>query len=353
MVFLLQPRPIMADRNLKPVAPSLLSDPAFSTDPSAHPYAVRTSHEPWLSSPPAGHPKLKSKSRRRRSGDDSASDSEPFHIIPPPNSPVNFGLQNTTPFSVPQRVVTETVGPHSQSTSALTTAAEPLSARQSHPNLSPAPITTAPPPATPRRRRITLMTILKRRATQQPQSTASANSVPRKALNSSKSLSNKSDVTRTLAQPNRMSNEGFPPNPVTLGNSVPSMPSTIHPTPTQRVVDIPANRLENLDRIDELDETNPWGIGFHHGGPYEAAVEAIRGKGNKVFPGHGSYNRGAPHFNDNVHLSLSNLHPLLTSSLGLFPSSGNWLVSESIAWSDSPEKLPSALYHSSTATPKL
>lgn len=356
MVFLLQPRPIMlAER--KPVAPTLLSDPAFSTDPSAHPYAVRTTHEPWLSSPPPGHPTLNSKSRRRRSGDDPASDSEPFHIIPPPNSPVNFAPQSTTPFSVPHHVVTETVGTHSQSTSSLTTAAEPLSeSKQSHhwqPNLSPAPITTAPTPATPRRR-ITLMTILKRRSTQQPQSVASVNSIPRKALTSSKSLSNKADVTRIHAKPNRVSNEEvIPPKPVTLGNSMPPIPSTMHPTTTYRVVDIPTNRLENLDRIDELDETNPWGIGFHHGGPYEAAAEAIRGKVQKVFPGHGSYNRGAPHSNDNVDLSLPNLHRLLTSLLGLFSSSGNGLVFEFIAWSDSPKKLSTALYPSFTASTKL
>jgi hypothetical protein len=69
-----------------------------------------------------------------------------------------------------------------------------------------------------------------------------------------------------------------------------------------RPTDIPTNRQENLDRIDELDETNPWGIALHHGGPYEAAVQAIRGKEQVVFPGHGSYNRGVPQSHDNVSL---------------------------------------------------
>ena len=35
-------------------------------------------------------------------------------------------------------------------------------------------------------------------------------------------------------------------------------------------------RNRDLDRIDELDETSPWGVSLHHGGPYEAAVQAIR-----------------------------------------------------------------------------
>ncbi|KAJ3505469.1 hypothetical protein NLJ89_g7397 [Agrocybe chaxingu] len=36
------------------------------------------------------------------------------------------------------------------------------------------------------------------------------------------------------------------------------------------------SRLQDLDKIDELDETNPWGISLHHKGPYEAAVQAIK-----------------------------------------------------------------------------
>jgi hypothetical protein len=39
------------------------------------------------------------------------------------------------------------------------------------------------------------------------------------------------------------------------------------------------SRLRELDRIDELDETDPFGTGLHHKGPYEA-ISAILGGGN-------------------------------------------------------------------------
>lgn len=300
---------MLAER--KPVAPSLLSDPAFSTDPSAHPFAV-ASHEPWLSSPPAGHPTLKSKTRRKRPAMDDTSDSEPIHIIPPPNSPVNFpdvpqSLRTTT-FALPNdRLDTSAVPrlePHSQSS----TAAE--SSVLSHHELSPATPPTRLPATS--KRRITLMTLLKRRSSQQPQSSDSANLKPQRASTWLKSASiRSSDLSRPPpslpdTKPSFMNIEKqvIPPRPTTLGTSTPATvptPSTAQLTAKQRITDIiSSNRHDNLDRIDELDETNPWGIGFHHGGPYEAAVQAIRGKEKTVFPGHGSYNRGVPLLDDNV-----------------------------------------------------
>lgn len=37
-----------------------------------------------------------------------------------------------------------------------------------------------------------------------------------------------------------------------------------------------SGRTSELDKIDELDETNPWGVALHHGGPYEAALKVIK-----------------------------------------------------------------------------
>lgn len=312
----MQPKPIMpAER--QPVAPSLLSDPAFSTDPYAHPFYAVTSHEPWLSSPPAGHPTLKSKSRRRPPADDVASDSEPFHLIPPPNSPVNVpeGPQHPIVFVVPNDVLGTGPGPepHSQHLPSPTTAAEPASGQshqESYQSPTPPPPPTAHPPASPKRR-ITLMTLLKRRSSHQPQSSASANPKLRKASTLSKPVPNNSDVTRppiSLPETNpNVESQLLPPRPSTLGTSTPAtvpMPSNGQPAPKRRPTDIPPNRQENLDRIDELDETNPWGVALHHGGPYEAALQAIRGDGKVVFPGHGSYNRGVLQSHDNVGLSI-------------------------------------------------
>ena len=55
-----------------------------------------------------------------------------------------------------------------------------------------------------------------------------------------------------------------------------SLPSIVTGSSTGRRHDVPSNRTKDLDRIDELDETNPWGISLHHGGPYEAASQALR-----------------------------------------------------------------------------
>jgi hypothetical protein len=101
----------------------------------------------------------------------------------------------------------------------------------------------------------------------------------------------------------------LPERPVTLGTSMPA--ATPVPSPLangsstaakRRVTDTPVGRIQDLDRIDELDESNPWGVPLHHGGPYEAAVQAIRRNDKDVFAGYGSYHRGVPQSSDNVNI---------------------------------------------------
>ncbi len=45
-------------------------------------------------------------------------------------------------------------------------------------------------------------------------------------------------------------------------------------------------RAKDLDRIDELDETNPLGLSLHHDGPYEAASQALK-RGENANPSGG------------------------------------------------------------------
>lgn len=49
------------------------------------------------------------------------------------------------------------------------------------------------------------------------------------------------------------------------------------------------NRKNKLDRIDELDETNPLGIPVHHGGPYEAIPKLVQSQSQRDSP----YNVGS------------------------------------------------------------
>ena len=62
--------------------------------------------------------------------------------------------------------------------------------------------------------------------------------------------------------------------------------------------------MQDLDQIDELDETNPWGIPIHHDGPYEAANAQVNKRaGNRVPLGlanNGLYNAHALQANGQV-----------------------------------------------------
>lgn len=307
----------------RPIAPSLLSDPAFSADPYSHPFAI-TNHETWLICPPAGHPSLKSKSKRTRNrflASDRAidSDSEPFPLIQPPNSPVSFEKANDSPTTANPKdvfVPTKSKERHSQPVLSLQgprspTEPQPPSAEHSHQLLSLSP---QPPPlaSNPPKKERTLMTFLKRRSSQQPESSSAVvNPKPKKPSTLTRATTVANDVTRPPAyrqqtEPN-IHNVNKPvllERPVTLGTSTPAS-TPVPPSPSaakRRVTDTPVGRLD-LDRIDELDETNPWGIALHHGGPYEAAVQAIREKDKNIYAGYGSYHRGVPQSGDNVNIS--------------------------------------------------
>jgi hypothetical protein len=77
------------------------------------------------------------------------------------------------------------------------------------------------------------------------------------------------------------------------------------------------SRHHDLDRIDELDETSPLGISLHHGGPYEAAVQAVRRSDHRmplgILNGAGranEFHRQAllAHGNVRLHISSSGIH---------------------------------------------
>jgi hypothetical protein len=68
-------------------------------------------------------------------------------------------------------------------------------------------------------------------------------------------------------------------------------------------------RVQDLDQIDELDETNPWGIRIHHDGPYEAANVQINKRAGHVPLGLSSSNALY-----NAHASQANHQVLHTFS---------------------------------------
>lgn len=74
-----------------------------------------------------------------------------------------------------------------------------------------------------------------------------------------------------------------PPPPPTRANSAPALPVTRKKSDKiKNFVRRLTKKHDNLDRIDELDETDPFGIGFHHSGPYEAITNNLA----KLVPPH-------------------------------------------------------------------
>ncbi|KAL4069769.1 hypothetical protein V8B97DRAFT_627310 [Scleroderma yunnanense] len=57
-------------------------------------------------------------------------------------------------------------------------------------------------------------------------------------------------------------------------DSAPDLPATKKQSKIKNLVRRLTKR-DNLDRIDELDETDPFGLGFHHSGPYEAITNNL------------------------------------------------------------------------------
>jgi len=230
---------------LKPIAPGLLSDPAFSADPLAHPYHSFA----WPISPPVGHPVIKNRNPRPFTLTDPDSE---FRLIQPPNSPVSdIAAQDSPRFPFP-----------------------PPTTPTNSPAAASSPPVTRPQPSTKPGRKFR-MPFLTRRKTTQPQPTDSP-LVPKK-------VPAPAHPTHDVTQPPRPAacraiSERITPHPVTSGTDTPrsTAPSSTNSSVSKRLVEGLSGRNQDLDRIDELDETSPWGISLHHGGPYEAAVQAIR-----------------------------------------------------------------------------
>jgi len=246
--------------------PDLLSDPAFSADPLSHPY-----HDiAWLVSLPAGHPVIGQRPIA------TAPDSE-FQLIQPPNSPASdVATSPRFPFSLPQAPEPLTTAPTSN---------PPVTAP------SP-PMTKLQPPA--KQERKFRMPFLYRRKTTQPQHTVGLSKTEDPQPNVSLP---RNDVTRQAPRPaarlrrasapilpQNPESPAFPPHVATTGTDTPrsTAPSSTVTTVSNRLVEGLSGRNRDLDRIDELDETSPWGISLHHGGPYEAAVQAIKRSDRRV-----------------------------------------------------------------------
>jgi hypothetical protein len=255
MKFRLSRQPQVKQFDFKIICPSLHDDPAFSLDPHSNPYSV-TSHNSWLS-PPLGHPVLKNKKRPNAiTTHDTADSDSDFHLVQPPNSPVISSASNSSPqqpFSLKLPVLSSAAPSVNQSSL--------MSERDYHSSL--------PPPLKKENKR---RNVLSRHQSTQSQSTKSF-------FSSFGKERRRSDLSAS--------------EHITLPPRQTEDPAAVAPQiPGRR------GRVQDLDQIDELDETNPWGIPIHHDGPYEVAKVPA----NKRVGGHVPLGLANANGSHNMHL---------------------------------------------------
>jgi hypothetical protein len=310
--------------DLKIISPSLHDDPAFSADPHSNPYSV-TSHGSCLSPPPPGHPILKNNKKRPNfalvsHGTPDYSDSD-FQLVQPPNSP-----------DIPSGSNSSQHRPITTNPLTLYNKLPTLSSASSSMNqgLNPSVMSQGGRRPSLLKKRMNFLSRRQSAQVAQPQSV--------KSLISSMGMRER------------------------RRSDLPSFPGdTVLPQPIQQTEGLTTSasapqilgyrgRVQDLDQIDVLDETNPWGIRIHHDGPYEAVNVQVNKRAGHVPLGlsNGLYNAHGLQVNDQVlhkfsthgglfclHIFLSDLH---TSS------SSNRRVLESLSGPDSPTSISCSIH---------
>jgi hypothetical protein len=294
------------------VSPSLHDDPAFSADPHSNPYSV-TSHGSCLSPPPLGHPILKNNKRPKivllSHGTPDDSD---FQLVQPPNSPnITFSSNSspqcpmtTNPLTMYNKLPTLS----SASSSSMNQGLNPsvMSEGAHRPSLL--------------KKEIKRTNFLSRRQSAQPQ--------PIKSLFSSMGERRRSDL------PSFPGDTGLP-QPFKYTEGLPTSASVAPQILGHKGV-------QDLDQIDVLDETNPWGIRIHHDGPYEAVNVQVNKRAGHLglASSNGLYNAHALQANNQVIITHGGLFCLHIFSSDLHTSSSsNRRILESLSGPDSPTSI--------------
>lgn len=242
MKFRLSKPVVAAAPSKKPIvtfSTAFYDDPAFSPDPRSHPYFATEYN--WESPPAPGHPTLRGQRRRRSPGiHDATAETEvdSFQLLQPPNSP-------TSPDGVDEPQSTSYPPPSSTSNSIVLSS-----------------IPTAP----------THTSILSRAFVNSKDPTKKRGSLLSWLKEAQLNMGSLSNVTKPS-----QSHPDVPPPPYEANPAKVTKPAMLtaltsdRQSARSRLATIPS-----LDRIDELDHSNPLGIALHHGGPYEAVRSAVQ-----------------------------------------------------------------------------
>ncbi|KAF9015565.1 hypothetical protein BDQ17DRAFT_1341285 [Cyathus striatus] len=275
---------------LKNVPSSLYDDPAFSSDPTLHPYFV-ANHSSHVSStlPHPRHLKADGKGSRGKPAHTSGMSASSFRDLP------TFPLPST---SLDGQIATPRT-PWSVSTKSSYTPS-PSATGYSPGNMRPAPLTDSSAEFSGTRRNLTLDGEVVSFSGNTGLPALPLLPVPSR-LSAQKQSGRRPPPPPYTEMPNAMSFIRSGGVRVPLHNQGSEVSSSV-----SDVACIHGSRDKKvLDRIDELDETNPLGISLHHESPYEAISRLVQ----PIHPsGRNTAGRGTDGMYRNEHLTAPNVH---------------------------------------------
>lgn len=258
---------------------SMYDDPAFSADPTAHPHFVSgeslhsSRRNPAASNKVQPTPAIHVSEMRPRdrepatvyrmvsNADDLSDDDNPFELLHPPP------FHNTSSNSVLTSSYGTSTAPsstNSHSSSGHSSSSIPFKQTLSGPvNRAPEPIMGRTPPAYP--------------PTYEESITPDADS-------EGELEGGRPSAPRGISSP-ELHQPPLPPVQLARSNTAPPPDADNHPQRKDNRSN--AQRMRDLDKIDELDETDPFGSGMHHRGPYEAISAILAGPQSTATDGTG------------------------------------------------------------------
>ena len=268
------------------IDPRLSNDPAFSADPRSNPHHSTTHYSARFSPSVVHGASLPKKHRFYHAEDQGDADEDRIRQLP--NSP-----QNVPEYRKPARTSYSPFQPASASLPSLPSLSSTPSTASPTSTASSTPSTPPTHESLPKPMRESLPQV----TDHSPRSESYPLRAPPPIFNHTTP-----DLRRTIEKP------VLPTRPVTTPGNYRIRGETAHPT---------ARHDHQLDRIDELDETDPLGVPWHHGGPYEAIYKVTRDRAY-----HAQLERlGSPndnpeekHTSRKVRLSASTHYIMLTTS---------------------------------------
>jgi hypothetical protein len=264
------PKP--TNQRIKNISPTLYDDPAFSPDPHSHPFFATSHDAAWAPPPAATHSNIDLNTRPPFSLSPPVADNfvnvDELHQQPPnpsmsPDEASANTLHNTQPFPT-------TTNAFEYRPPLASTSSEPRSVDSQQP-LEAVPKSLETSSSIPQKKKKNSITMFWRKPepldiTSKPAQLEDKRHEPPPSYDTI--FSTRPTHSRNLTAPeiqHSVNRPSMPPRPATTAVDVKPPPTAIGGRP-----------IRALDRIDELDESNPLGLPVHHGGPYEAIQKLVQ-----------------------------------------------------------------------------